>query len=260
MKIASWNVNSIRVRIGQVSQWLEAAAPDLLLLQEIKCEDAAFPAMEFRALGYTPYVFGQKSYNGVAILSRLPASDIVTGLAGDPEDLQARYIEGTFGGVRVASVYLPNGNPVGTDKYSYKLSWMNRLKAHIQAMLEKETPFVLGGDFNVIPAEADVYDPKLWAGDALFLPQTRAAWRSILHLGVTEAFRALHPDEKEAYSFWDYQAGSWPKNQGLRIDHFLLSPQMADRMTGCHIDREPRAAEKASDHTPVILTVSDVGR
>lgn len=255
MKIATWNVNSVRVRIGQVCSWLEVHQPDVLLLQEIKCEAEAFPHMEFRALGYTPYVVGQKSYNGVALITRLPASNIMETLPGDSEDLQARYIQATVSGVRVASVYLPNGNPVGTDKYTYKINWMNRLKAHIQALLQDEVPFVLGGDFNVIPSEQDVYDPRQWLNDALFLPQTRAKWREILNLGVLEAYRALHPDEREAYTFWDYQAGSWPQNKGLRIDHFLLSPQAADRVKDCRIDRAPRAQDKASDHTPVVLVL-----
>lgn len=260
MKIASWNVNSIRMRIGQVCRWLEAQQPDVLLLQEIKCEGEAFPHLEFQALGYTPHVWGQKSYNGVAILTRLPATNIVRGIPANEADPQARYIEASIGGVQIASVYLPNGNPVGTEKYDYKMNWMNKLKDYIQVKLKEGQPFVMGGDFNVIPSEQDVYDPKAWERDALYLPQTRAKWREILNLGLSDAFRALYPQEREAYTFWDYQAGSWPRNQGLRIDHFLLSPQAADLLRDCAIDRGPRGEEKASDHTPIVLTLNDVRR
>jgi len=255
MRIASWNVNSVRARVANITSWLETARPDVLLLQEIKCEDDAFPRLEFEAMGYKCAVAGQKSYNGVALLSKEPANDIKVGLDGDADDTQARYIEATVGGVRIASLYLPNGNPVGTEKYSYKLAWMARLHQHVQKLLKQESPFVLGGDFNVIPEEVDVYDPKGWENDALFLPQPREAYRSLLNLGLTEAFRTLHPDQKEAYSFWDYQAGAWPRNLGLRIDLFLLSPQAADRLSACAIDAAPRGQDKASDHTPVIVTL-----
>jgi len=256
MRIASWNVNSVRARLPNVTKWLQATEPDVLLLQEIKCQTDDFPRLEFEALGYECHIVGQKSYNGVALLSRLPASDVQTRLEGDDSDEQARFVQATVQGVKIASLYLPNGNPLPSDKFDYKLSWMKRLKTHIQVMLEAETPFVLGGDFNVIPAPEDVYDPKGWEGDALFDPRTRAAWREILFLGVTEAFRAQHPDEKEAYTFWDYQAGAWPRNLGLRIDHFLLSPEMADRLKSCEIDKSPRAEEKASDHTPIVVSIS----
>ncbi|MFA6280515.1 MAG: exodeoxyribonuclease III [Bdellovibrionales bacterium] len=258
MRIATWNVNSVRARLVNITSWLEAAHPDVLLLQEIKCEGSAFPRFEFEALGYQCHVVGQKSYNGVALLSLHPATKVLDTLPllspNDPVDAQARYIEATVMGVRIASLYLPNGNPVGTEKYDFKLAWMKRLKAHCAKRLATETPFVLGGDFNVIPEELDVYDPKGWEGDALFQPRTRAAYREILNLGITEAFRALHPTE-QAYSFWDYQAGAWQRDLGLRIDHFFLSPEMADRLIACDIDREPRGKEKASDHTPVVLTV-----
>lgn len=255
MRIASWNVNSVRARLGNVTGWLESVRPDILLLQEIKCQTADFPRFEFEAMGYQCHVVGQKSYNGVALLTRLAASDIITTLPGDPTDEQARYIEATIQGLHIASVYLPNGNPIGTEKYDYKLAWMGRLKAHIQTMLTNETPFVLGGDFNVIPAPADVYDPSGWEQDALFHPRTRTAYRSITNLGVVEAYRALHPDEKESYTFWDYQGGAWQRNLGLRIDHFLLSPEAADQLQSCEIDRAPRAQDKASDHTPIIATL-----
>lgn len=255
MRIASWNVNSVRARLVNVTSWLETARPDVLLMQEIKCETDAFPRLEFEALGYSCEIVGQKSYNGVALLSRHKMQDVVTSLSGDPSDPQARYIEATISGLRVASLYLPNGNPVGTEKYDYKLAWMERLKKHVQELLRSEIPFVLGGDFNVIPASQDVYDPKGWAQDALFLPRTRAAYREIINLGLTEAFRALHPDQDEVYTFWDYQGGAWQRNLGLRIDHFLLSPEAADKLVACEIDKAPRALEKASDHTPILLTL-----
>lgn len=254
MKIATWNVNSVRMRIGQVCSWLQSAQPDVLLLQEIKCETQVFPAMEFHALGYASCVWGQKSYNGVALLSRLPLQNLREGLP-DWEDPQARFIEAEIGGVTIASLYVPNGNPAGTEKYDYKINWINKLEDYVKVMLEKERPFVLGGDFNVIPHEQDVYDPKAWQGDALFLPEVRRKWRELINLGLTDAFRACHPEAREAYSFWDYQAGSWPQNKGLRIDHFLLSPRMADRLESCVIDPAPRGQDKASDHTPVLLTL-----
>lgn len=253
MKIASWNINSIRMRIGAVCRWLETAQPDVLLLQELKCETDAFPYLEIQAAGYKTCVLGQKSYNGVALLSRHPITDIKLNLY--PQDEQARYVEATVQDVRIASVYLPNGNPVGTDKYDYKMNWMKALKERLEVLLQSEYAAVLGGDFNVIPTERDVFNPKLWANDALFLPQTRIRWREMLNLGYVEAFRALHPAETEAYTFWDYQAGSWPQNKGLRIDHFLLSPQAADRLRDCQIDTRPRGEDKASDHTPIWLTL-----
>lgn len=257
MKIATWNVNSVKARLPNVLSWLTAVAPDVVLLQEIKCETASFPALEFEQLGYRVHAVGQKSYNGVAILSRLPVEDLIERLPGEPEDPQARYVEGTVGGLRIASLYLPNGNPVGSEKYPYKLRWMERLKDHAQELLAREVPFVLGGDYNVIPAAEDVYDPEGWSEDALFRRETREKFREILNLGLTEAFRALHPAARHAYSFWDYQAGAWPRDLGLRIDHFLLSPQAADRLAACTIDRGPRGQEKASDHTPVLLELAD---
>ena len=255
MKIATWNVNSVRMRIGHICRWLEKAQPDVLLLQELKCETEAFPYFEIQAAGYRACVLGQKSYNGVALLSRHPVEDIKLNLYA--EDQQARYVEATVKNTRIASLYLPNGNPVGTDKYDYKMKWMKALKGHLQKLLQHEYAAVLGGDFNVIPTEMDVFDPKLWTNDALFLPETRKKWREMLNLGYVEAFRALHPDKKDAYSFWDYQAGSWPQNKGLRIDHFLLSPQAADRLIDCQIDPQPRGEGKASDHTPVWVTLKD---
>ncbi|HYD32560.1 MAG TPA: exodeoxyribonuclease III, partial [Azospirillaceae bacterium] len=254
---ATWNVNSVKARLPLVTGWLAAAQPDVVLLQEIKCETDAFPTLDFAALGYRSAVVGQKSYNGVALLSKLPIEDVAYCLPGESEDEQARYVEATVGGVRVASLYLPNGNPVGTEKYAYKLRWMDRLKAHARHLLASGRPIVLGGDYNIIPAPEDVYDPADWQDNALFRSESRRKFRELLHLGFTESFRALHPDEPRAYTFWDYQAGCWPRDCGLRIDHFLLSPRAADRLMACTIDRGPRALDKASDHTPVILEMAD---
>lgn len=250
MKIATWNINSIRARIENVRRWIETAAPDVLLLQEIKCETDSFPRLELEAMGYSCYVLGQKSYNGVALLSRLPVEDIREGLPGDESDVQARYIEATIQGIRIACLYAPNGNPVESEKFDYKLAWMKRLKAQVQALLKTEIPFLLGGDFNVIPEASDAYDPKGWEQDALFHPRTKTIWREILNLSLTDAFRALHPEET-AYTFWDYQGGAWQRNLGLRIDHFLLSPEAADLLQTCEIDPAPRGEDKASDHAPV---------
>lgn len=252
MRIATWNVNSIKARLPLVNEWLKTANPDVLLLQEIKCETEAFPRLEFEALGYKVTAVGQKTYNGVAILSRETPQNVLEHLPGDKEDMQARYIEATIQGIHIASVYLPNGNPIDTEKFDYKLDWMKRLKAHAQSLMRQENPFVLAGDFNVIPSPDDVVDPKGWEKDALYHPKTRAAYRDLIHLGLTDAFRALHPHQKHAYTFWDYQGGSWQRDNGLRIDHMLLSPEATDRLTSCFIDRTPRGQVKASDHTPVI--------
>ncbi len=250
LRIATWNVNSVRARLPNVLDWLGSARPDVVLLQETKCQDEHFPTLEFEAAGYRTACHGQKSYNGVAILSRLPMADIRAGLPGDPSDDQARYIEATVGDIRLASLYLPNGNPAPGDKFDYKLAWMRRLIAHAEGLLAADRPFVLGGDYNICPTDDDVYDPANWGQDALCRPESRALYRQLLHLGLTEAFRSLHP-EAGRYSFWDYQAGAWPRDQGLRIDHLLLSPAAADRLVACDIDKAPRGRDKASDHTPV---------
>jgi exodeoxyribonuclease-3 len=255
VKIATWNVNSVKARLQLVLGWLKEAKPDVVLLQEIKCQTDAFPALEIEELGYNIAVVGQKSYNGVAILSRSPIEDIRKSLPGDDGDEQARYVEGVtaFGDlvVRVASIYLPNGNPVDSEKYPYKLKWLDRLRAHASELLALEELVVLGGDYNVIPSEDDVYNPKAWVKDALFKPETRAAFRRIVNLGYTEAFRTLHPNEIHKYTFWDYMSGAWQRDNGLRIDHLLLSPQAADRLVACEIDRDERARERASDHVPI---------
>lgn len=256
MKIATFNVNSIKARLPRVLEWLKEASPDIALLQEIKTIDEAFPALEIEELGYNVAIHGQKSYNGVAILSKHRIEDVARGLPGDDGDEQARYIEATISDLRVASIYLPNGNPIGSDKYPYKLAWMDRLIAHVRdTLLPNEQPFVLGGDYNVIPAPLDVYDPKGWADDALFKPETRSKFRALLHLGLTEAWRALHAES--GYSYWDYQGGRWARDEGLRIDHFLLCPRAADRLEACEIDKAPRGREKASDHTPVWCEISE---
>jgi exodeoxyribonuclease-3 len=259
MRIATWNVNSVKQRTDNLAAWLTDRQPDIVCLQEIKCVDTVFPREPFEALGYNLEVHGQKTFNGVALLSKLPFDEVRRGLPGDPEDLQSRFIEGVFstrtGTVRVANLYLPNGNPPDTDKYTYKLKWMDRLARHVQSNLATEEPLVLAGDFNVIPTEADVHDPVAWAGDALFLPQSREKFRALGNLGLTDAVRAAS-DAAGLYTFWDYQAGAWNKNNGIRIDHILLSPQAADRLTAVAIDRHVRAWEKPSDHVPVVVDLA----
>ncbi|WP_101341448.1 exodeoxyribonuclease III [Cereibacter azotoformans] len=253
MKIATYNINGIKARIEALLAWLEAASPDVVLLQEIKSVDETFPRAVFEDKGWHLETHGQKGFNGVAILSRLPLEDVVRGLPGDAEDVQARWIEATVVGqraVRVCGLYLPNGNPAPGPKYDYKLAWMARMKQRAAELLETEDPVVLAGDYNVIPQAEDAARPEAWVTDALFLPESRAAFRRILNLGYTEAFRARSFGPGH-YSFWDYQAGAWEKNNGIRIDHLLLSPQAADLMTDVRIDREVRAGEKPSDHVPV---------
>ncbi len=260
MKIATWNVNSIKARLPNVRAWLQETQPDVVLLQELKVTDENFPRLEIEELGYNVAVHGQRTYNGVGILSKLPLADIRIGLPGDDGDEQARYIEawvdtGDTSGVRVASLYLPNGNPIGTDKFPYKLAWMDRLVTHAETLLAAEEPFVLGGDYNVAPRDVDLYDAEAFVDDAITQPETRSRYRTLENLGLTEAWLALHTGEGHLYSFWDYQAGAWQKNRGVRIDLLMLSPQAADRLTECEIDKGPRGQEKASDHTPVWCTL-----
>ncbi|MFG1411528.1 MAG: exodeoxyribonuclease III [Pseudomonadota bacterium] len=254
MRIATWNVNSIRQRLDHAVRWLGEAQPDVVCLQEIKCQTEAFPREPFEALGYNVSVHGQKTFNGVAMLSKLPLEDVTHGLAGNEEDVQARFIEAVIstkgGAVRVCCIYLPNGNPVGTEKYPYKLNFMERLHAFAADRLALEEPLLLCGDFNVIPAEADAADPSAWVNDALFLPQTREAFRALTHLGLVDAVRATS-DSAKLYSFWDYQAGAFQRDLGIRIDHLLLSPQAADTLIAAGIDKHVRAWEKPSDHVPV---------
>ncbi len=258
MKIATWNVNSVRQRTEHLRRYLRDARPDVLCLQELKCADAAFPHEDVEAEGYNAAVHGQKGFNGVALLAKAPI-EVVRGLPGDPDDEQARYIEAVIpcaeGIVRVASIYLPNGNPPQTEKYSYKLAFMDRLIAHAKYLLTLEEPLVLAGDFNVIPAPCDAADPAAWEGDALFLPQTRARFRCLLNLGLSDALRATN-DESGLYTFWDYQAGAWQRNKGIRIDHLLLSPRAVDRLTEVTIDKQRRGDDKPSDHVPVEITLA----
>ena len=259
MRIATWNVNSVRQRLTHLLSYLASGAPDVVCLQEIKCVDEAFPRAEVEAAGYNCYVHGQKGFNGVAILSKRPA-EVTRGLPGDETDVQARYIEALVPDdadrmVRIASIYLPNGNPPDTEKYPYKLSFMARLTAHAKGLIGLEEPLVLAGDYNVIPDGRDVYDPQAWAGDALFLPATRDRFRTLLNLGLVDALRAT-TDEPGLYSFWDYQAGAWQRNKGLRIDHLLLSAQAADRLRAVAIDKQLRDLEKPSDHVPVRIDLA----
>jgi exodeoxyribonuclease-3 len=260
MRIATWNVNSVKAHLEQVLGFLREARPEVVCLQEIKCEDHAFPALAFSELGYQAAVHGQKSWHGVALLSRLPMEDVSPRLPGDDGDEQARFIAATvFDGplaVRVASLYLPNGNPAPGPKYDYKLAWMARLKTLTQSWLAQEEAFVLAGDYNVIPAPEDARNPAQWTEDALFLPRTRHAYRELLALGLTDAWRALHPTVRDGYTFWDYQAGAWQRDNGIRIDHHLLSPQAADRLKAAEIARDQRGRDKPSDHVPVTITLS----
>lgn len=260
MRIATWNVNSIKQRVDHLVAWLGERQPDIVCLQELKCVDEAFPREAIEATGYNIAVHGQKAFNGVAILSKRPFDEVAVRLPGQllngEDDPQSRFIEVLVstaqGVVRVGNLYLPNGNPPETDKYSYKISWMNRLIMYADERLKLGEPFVLTGDFNVIPTPADVHNPAAWAGDALFLPQTRERYRALVNLGLTDALRAVS-DEPGLYTFWDYQAGAWQKNQGIRIDHMLLSPQAADRLATVGIDKHVRSWEKPSDHVPVWL-------
>ena len=254
MKIATWNVNSIKARHDNVVGWLRQAEPDVACLQEIKSVDEAFPAAAFEDLGYNVATHGQKTYNGVAIFSRAPIDELIVGLPGDDTDDQARYLEAVIPAgdsvVRVASIYLPNGNPVDTEKYPYKLAWMDRLIVRAQALLACEEAFVLAGDYNVIPDADDVHDPAAWNGDALFRAETHEKFRMLVNLGLTDALRACNNTPGQ-YSFWDYQGGAWQKDHGIRIDHLLLSPQAADMLSACDMDKHVRAWERPSDHVPV---------
>ncbi|MGB8814083.1 MAG: exodeoxyribonuclease III [Paracoccaceae bacterium] len=253
MKIATFNINGIKARIEALPAWLTEATPDAVLLQEIKSVDEGFPREVFEDMGYRVETHGQKGFNGVAILSKLPLEDIKRGLPGDPEDEQARWIEASVIGtraVRVCGLYLPNGNPAPGPKYDYKLAWMERMRHRAMALLESEDPVVMAGDYNVIPQPEDAAKPAAWVDDALFLPQSREAFRRILNLGFTDAFRACHP-EPGHYTFWDYQAGAWERNNGIRIDHLLLSAQAADLLRATGIDKAVRAGDKPSDHVPV---------
>ncbi len=260
LTVATWNVNSIKQRESACAAWLRQAAPAVLCLQELKCQTGGFPRGAFEDLGYNCAVLGQKSFNGVAILSRLPIDEVIEGLPGDAGDEQARYIEAVIslpGGkaIRVASIYAPNGNPAPSPKLDYKLAWLARLKAHVEKLLAYEEPLVLAGDYNIIPRGGDVYNPATWLEDALFRLESRQAFRRIMNLGLTDAVLACDGRAGQ-YTFWDYQAGAWQKNLGLRIDHILLSPQALDALASAEIDRRPRGWDKPSDHTPVLATLA----
>ncbi|MCD8562494.1 MAG: exodeoxyribonuclease III [Alphaproteobacteria bacterium] len=253
MKLISWNVNSLKARLEHVKAYLSEQKPDALMLQEIK--GLEFPEMDFTALGYHAATALQKTYNGVAILSKTPITVFHKALPGMENDEQARYLEVDINGLRVINVYCPNGNPVDSEKYPYKLRWMDALKARLKVLRDEHLPFVIGGDFNIIPEDKDCYSPAAWKDDALFKIESRAKLRALLNLGLTDAFRVFD-SSPERYTFWDYQAGAWPKNHGIRIDHFLLSPEAADRLEDCRIDTAPRGLDKPSDHTPVIVQIA----
>lgn len=244
-------MNSIRARIEHVKTWLEARKPDVLLLQELKGTE--FPFVLFKELGYDSVAVTQKAYNGVAILSRQPIGVMNTQLFGDEADSHARFLEVLIDDIRIVDIYLPNGNPVGTEKFDYKLAWMDRLEEQMQGWLESGVPTIIGGDFNVIPEDIDCHKPASWIRDALFQPEVRNRYRSMLALGYTDAFRSLHPGVAGQFTFWDYFRQSFEHNRGVRIDHFLLCPQAAKRLTGCEVDKSLRGMEKPSDHTPIVL-------
>lgn len=265
MKLATFNLNGIRARLPRLVEWLDRERPDVVCLQELKCADESLPIADIEAAGYGAVWHGQKGFNGVAILVRGDTPQLRrVGLPGDVDDSQSRYIEAEVswnagsagGGLVVASLYLPNGNPVGTEKFDYKLSWMERLFAHSAELLAEERPVVLAGDWNAVPEERDVFSVRATSHDAVLQPETRALWRRILHQGWTDALRALHPDEPRLYTFWDYTAGCWQRDLGFRLDHLLLSPEAADRLQGAGVDKWARAQEKASDHAPTWVEFS----
>ncbi len=258
MKIATFNINGIKARLPRLLEWLEETKPDVACLQEIKCLDENFPRLEFEALGYQLAIHGQKGFNGVAIFSRHEMQDIERGLPGDENDIQSRYLEATVKGVRICCLYLPNGNPVPGEKFDYKLAWMDRLIARAKILLASEVPFLMLGDFNVFQEEIDCYDPAAFAGDALMQPDARARFRALKYLGLTDASRQKTPGGP-LYTFWDYQRGAWPRDNGLRIDFLMLSPALADRLVETGIDRPERGKEKASDHVPVWCELREVG-
>ncbi|MEQ1651786.1 MAG: exodeoxyribonuclease III [Hyphomicrobium sp.] len=259
MKITTWNINGVKARLETAVAYLKQEAPDVVCLQEIKSVDEGFPREAFQDLGYNVETHGQKGFNGVALLSKVPLEDVTRGLPGDDSDPQSRWIEALVPFekqmIRIVSIYLPNGNPLGTEKFSYKLAWMQRLQQHTQALLADETPLVLAGDFNVIPEPVDAKRPDAWVNDALFQPESRRAFRALKNLGLTDAVRACHP-EPGIYTFWDYQAGAFQKDDGIRIDHLLLSANAATLLKSSGVDKFTRAAEKPSDHVPVWIELA----
>ncbi len=257
MKIASWNVNSIKARLEHVIKLLETQQPDVLMIQELKGLD--FPAETLKALGYNTEAVTQKAYNGVALITKSEIEVLHTKLPGFEEDEQARYIEANIDKpkeqIRLINIYLPNGNPVGTEKFDYKIKWMEHLKTHLQNLRNEEVNFIIGGDFNVIPEDKDCHDPAAWKEDALRQPKTLNAFRSLEYLGLYDAYR-INDKSAEKYTFWDYQAGAWQKDNGLRIDHFLLCPHLVDKLISCTINKEPRSWERPSDHTPITIEIA----
>ena len=253
MKIASWNINSIKARQENVLAWMDEAKPDILLMQELKGIEDNFPRQPFEERGYHLAIHGQKAYNGVAIASKFPITEISNSVL-DGDEL-ARFLEVEIEDLRIINVYCPNGNPVDTDKFSYKLSWFESLITRLQNLIREDIPFLIGGDFNIIPTANDVHNPADWEGDALYRQEVRELWRIMRHMGLYDAYRMKHPTETDCYTFWDYQAGAWPQNKGIRIDHFLLTPDLADILQDCRIDRAPRSWDKASDHTPIIIEI-----
>lgn len=259
MKIATWNINGVKARIDNLLHWLQEAEPDVACLQEIKSVDEQFPRESIEALGYHVETHGQKGFNGVAILSKLRFDEVSRGLPGNDGDEQARFIEGVFstskGALRVASLYLPNGNPVASEKFEYKLGWMDRLENWTKERLALEEPLVLAGDYNVIPEPEDAKNPEAWLEDALYMPESRQAFRRLANLGLTDTIRAV-THEPGTYTFWDYQAGAWQKNNGIRIDHLMLSPEAADHLASASVQKHTRAWEKPSDHVPVVVELA----
>lgn len=252
MKIATWNVNSVRARMLRVLAWLEAAGPDVVLLQETKVETDAFPAEAIGGLGYNVAAHGEPSgRNGVAILSKFPIEDRVDLLPGDPDDREARWLEAFTGGVRVISVYVPNGTTVGSERFAFKLAFLDRMRARAEDLLADDQPFVIGGDMNIAPYPIDVYDPEALDGTICYHPEERARYRSLIHLGLYDAYRMVEPRARDAFSWWHYQGRAWKANEGLRIDHLLLSPEAADRLGRAGIDQQVRAEKQPSDHAPV---------
>ena len=256
-RLVTYNLNGIRARLPRLLEYLSREKPDIVCLQELKCADDSLPIADVEAAGYRAVWHGQKGFNGVAILSRGETPELrQVGLPGDPDDSHSRYIEADVAGLIVASIYLPNGNPIGTEKFDYKLKWLKRLEAHAAGLLDAERPTVLAGDYNVIPEDRDTFSRRAMADDALFQPESQAAFRTIVNQGWTDALRALHPEEPKLFTFWDYQAGAWQRDAGFRIDHLLCSPQAADRLRGAEVHKWARAEEKASDHAPVCIDLA----
>ncbi|MEW5851884.1 MAG: exodeoxyribonuclease III [Myxococcota bacterium] len=253
MKLVTWNVNSIRARKERALAWLQKNQPDVVCLQELKTEEAGVPVEEFAALGYSVAMTCQRTYNGVAILSRTPISDVVVGLQDDVDDPQARLIAGTVGDIRIICAYMPNGQTVGSEKYTYKLEWMQRLRRYLHARCDLARPLALCGDFNVAPDERDVQFPDQWAGEVLFHQDARDALERLRALGLVDTFR-IHHQEGGLYSWWDYRMLAFPKNNGLRIDHVFATPSLAERCTEAVIDRQERKGKQPSDHAPVVVT------